>query len=149
RYNTDQLLKKIKYKIFKVFRVNYTETYLYKLLENLKEAKKQRLVLQFVIQSSNDIGCVVKMGGWYAFVDYRNMPRKYKTLKDCPVISKRLIDKRFSGEIYNISGTKRPFRININAKVHKFKPKALVPYQAYEAVIIQKSRYGLFVDAGF
>lgn len=145
----NQLWRKIKHKLFKVFRVNYTEAYQFKLLENLKEAKKQRLVLPFIIKSSNDKGFIVKMGGLLAFVDYRNMPWKYKNLKDWSVISRRLIGKRFSGEIYKISETQKPFWININANAHKFKPKDLVPYQAYETVIIQKSRYGLFVDAGF
>jgi len=145
----NQLWRKIKHKIYKVLRVNYTEAYLYNLLENLKKAKNQQLVLPFIIQSSNDKGFIVKMGGMYGFVDFRNMPWRYHKRDSWSGISKHLIGNRFYGEIYNISGTQKPFWINIDAKVHKFRTKALVPDQAYDTVIIQKSRYGLFVDAGF
>lgn len=92
---------------------------------------------------------MVKVGGMYAFLDYRDMPWRYSILKDWTVVSQHLIGKRFFGEIIHISGTESPFWINIGAKVHKFKPRELTLYEEYQVIVIRKTKYGLFVEAGF
>lgn len=135
-------------RINSVFQSTRTYTYLYKLLENLKRAQEKQLALPFVIKSAKSTGFIVKIGGMYAYLPYRNMPWRYHSLKDWPVVSRHLIGKRFFGEIAHISGKERPFWITINAKVHIFKPKELKLYEEYRVVIVHKSRYGLFVDAG-
>ena len=141
--------RKIKNTFITVFQFAKSDAYLFKLVENLKEAQEKQTPLPFVIKSSNDKGFMVKIGGMYAFLDYRYMPWNYNTLQDWPVVSPHLTGKNFFGKVIHISGTKRPYWIHISAKVHRFKPKELTLYEEYETVIVHKSKHGLFVDAGF
>lgn len=141
--------REIKDKIGKVFQLTENDGYLYELLDNLREVQEKKIAIPFVIQSTKTSGCVVKIGGMYAKIAYRDMPWQYKTVKDWQAVSQLMIGLRFFGKVTHISDTEKPFQIKICAKDHKFKPKKLTVYEEYQVAIIRKTKYGLFVDAGY
>lgn len=140
--------REIKDKISKVFQLTENDAYLYKLLDNLKEVQGKKIAMPFVIQSTKTSGYVVKIGGMYAKIAYRDMPWQYKSVQEWQAVSEHMIGLRFFGKVTHIS-TEKPFQIKISAKDHIFKPKELTVYEEYQVVIIRKAKYGLFVDAGF
>ncbi|TPV32348.1 hypothetical protein FJ651_12340 [Paucihalobacter ruber] len=123
--------------------------YLFELVNNVKEAKRLQKNLPFQIVSAKRKGFVVKVGGLFAFVSYFHMPWTYKSLDHWLAVSKHLIGKEFFCIIYSIDDNDTPVKVIIDAENHTFKPKELKKLQEYECIVIQKSKYGMFVDLGY
>lgn len=77
------------------------------------------------------------------------MPWNYDSFEQWRAVSKHLIGKEFTCEIYSINEKERPVQIRINAQNHNFESTRLIEFEQYKCVVMQKSKYGLFVDLGY
>ncbi len=145
----NRIWEKIKNRIDKVFNSDEEKDYLTKLTENLKEVQRNHQSIPFRIKSAKRTGFIAKTGGMYAYVSFHHMPWEYKSLEHWRAVSKHLIDKSFFCKIYRISETETPISILLNAENHRFPNKKLIELEEYKGVVIQKSKYGLFVDIGY
>lgn len=120
--------------------------YLQDLLLNIKEAYTNQESLTFRIVEPKEKGFTVKVGGLFAFVSFNHFSWSYPSIEFWKNASKYLIDKYFTGKIYNVE--ENPISIQIDAKEQKFGNPNLEKYVKYQGVILQKTKYGIFVDLG-
>lgn len=137
----------IKNKIFKQENSQDDKEYLVKLVENLERYKIKNKNISFVITGIKEKGFIVKVGGLFAYISFQYMPWKYSTIEFWKVISKYLIGKKFYCNIHRID--KEPLSILINAENHKFRSVELSENSKYSGIVINKAKYGLFVDIGY
>lgn len=123
--------------------------YLTNLLNKLEDAQQQNKALPFTIKKATKKGFVVKIGGIFAFLSFNYMPWKYTNYSNWQHVARHLIGKRFFGTIHTIDSEKKPVSIIVNAENHIFKNFKLTEATQYSAIIIQKAKYGLFVDLGY
>lgn len=145
----NQSWKTIKTKLEGIFNTTDKNDYLTGLVENLQKVKETGQLVPFEIKSAKPKGFIIKTGGLFGFVSFNYMPWKYHGTKQWQLISKYLVGKRFFGQIYSISENKKPISIVVNATNHQFPTKELIEFEEYKGVILQKSKYGIFVDIGF
>lgn len=137
----------IKNKISETFNSKNDKEYLVKLVENLEQFKAENKSIPFIITGVKEKGLVVKVGGLFAYVSFYYMPWKYSSIEFWKVISKQLIGKKFYCSIYRIE--KKPLSILINAECHHFKKIILTENSKYSGIVINKAKYGFFIDIGY
>ncbi len=120
--------------------------YLKDLLFNIKEAQVKQEKLTFKIVEPKERGFTVKVGGLFAFVSFNHLPWSYPSIEFWKSISKYLVGNFFTGRIYKVG--ENPISILIDAKEQTFEKPNLEMYAEYRVVILQKSKYGIFVDLG-
>ena len=120
--------------------------YLQDLLLNIKEAYTNQESLTFRIVEPKEKGFIVKVGGLFAFVSFNHFSWSYPSIEFWKNVSKHLIDIFFTGKIHIVE--ENPISIQIDAKEQKFGNPNLEKYAKYRGVILQKTKYGIFVDLG-
>tara|TARA_R110002096_G_scaffold343845_1_gene536774 strand:- start:218 stop:1078 length:861 start_codon:yes stop_codon:yes gene_type:complete len=120
--------------------------YLQDLLLNIKEAYVKQEKLTFKIVEPKERGFTVKVGGLFAFVSFNHLSWSYPSIEFWRNVSKYLVGNFFTGRIYKVG--ENPISIQIDAKEQAFEKPNLEHYAEYRGVILQKTRYGFFVDLG-
>jgi ribosomal protein S1 len=122
--------------------------YLKQLIDNLKEVKNSDKVIPFVIQGLKPKGFLIKIRGLFGFVPFTHMPWSYKDKNKWNIVAPYLIGHKFYGSIHSLIET-QPFHITVDGQKHKFQKLDLEIGVAYECIVIQKTNYGLFLEAGY
>lgn len=120
--------------------------YLQDLLLNIKKAYTNQESLTFRIVEPKEKGFTVKVGGLFAFVSFNHLGWSYPSIEFWKNVSNHLIDNFFTCKIHNVEDN--PISIQIDAKEQKFRNPKLEKYAKYRGVILQKTKYGVFVDLG-
>lgn len=120
--------------------------YLKNLLKNVKFAFENNQEMTFKIVEPKEKGFVIKVGGLFGYLSYYHMPWKYSSLQYWQSVSDFLIDQVFTCKIHSLE--ENPISIFIDAKEQKFKTPKLTLLKKYHGVILNKSKYGFFVDIG-
>jgi ribosomal protein S1 len=121
--------------------------YLQALLLKIKKCHENDEIINFRITEKKEKGFVVKTNGLFAYVSYHHFAWSYPTLEFWENASNYLIGSYFRGKIYSIS--ENPISIHIDACVHSIKKLNLEKSTEYQAIILLKTKYGVFVDLGF
>jgi hypothetical protein len=122
--------------------------YVKQLIENLKDVKNNDKVIPFTIQGLKTKGFLIKIGGLFGFVPFAHMPWNYLNKLHWNIVAPYLIGHKFFGSIYSLKETK-PIHITVDGQKHKFQANDLEIGVAYKCIVIQKKRYGLFLEAGY
>ena len=121
--------------------------YLQDLLLNIKNAYTNQENLTFRIVEPKEKGFLVKVGGLFAFVSFNHLGWSYPSIEFWTNASKSIVGSFFTGKIHNVE--ENPISIKIDAKEQEFDNPNLEKYAEYHGVILQKTKYGVFVDLGF
>ncbi len=121
--------------------------YLDKLVRNLEEVQYSNLTIPFTIQEIRPKGFLIKTGGLFGFILFEHMPWNYSNQKNWQNITPYLIGQKFYCLIYSIKTN--PIQILVDGKVHKFGSTDLEEGTPYNAIVIQKTSYGLFLEIGY
>lgn len=120
--------------------------YLKKLVSNIEGIKNRNSQIHFKIQEIKPKGFLIKTGGLFGFISFGHMPWYYHNIQHWKIISPYLVGHIFYCTIYHFSTD--PISLVVDGKVHKFRDKILEEFTPYEAIILQKSKYGLFLEIG-
>lgn len=121
--------------------------YLLSLADNLETAQKAQKNVRFTIKEIKEKGFSVKVGGLFAFIPFNHMPWHYNSVDYWKSISKYLIDKSFYCKIHQIK--RNPISILIDGQIQQFKTIQLIEHTEYKGIIVNKAKYGLFIDIGY
>tara|TARA_R110002033_G_C3824293_1_gene233360 strand:+ start:40 stop:900 length:861 start_codon:yes stop_codon:yes gene_type:complete len=121
--------------------------YLQDLLLNIKEAYSNQKNLTFRIIEPKEKGFLVKVGGLFAFVSFKHLGWAYPSIEFWKNASNSLVGKFFTGKIHTVE--ENPISIKIDAKEQEFENPNLEKYAKYRGIVLQKTKYGVFVDLGF
>lgn len=120
--------------------------YLQDLLLNIKEAHTSQENLTFRIVEPKEKGFTVKVGGLFAFISFNHFGWSYPSIEFWKNASNSLVGSYFTGKIHNVE--ENSISIQIDAKEQIFNKPNLVKFSEYRGVIVQKPKYGIFVDLG-
>lgn len=120
--------------------------YLQDLLLNIKEAYTNQESLTFRIVEPKEKGFTVKVGGLFAFVSFNHFGWSYPSIEFWQNVSNHIVGNFFTGKIHKLK--ENPILIRIDAKEQAFGNPNLEKYAKYRGVILQKTKYGAFVDLG-
>lgn len=120
--------------------------YLQDLLLNIKEAYVNQENLTFRIVKPREKGFTVKIGGLFAYISFKHLGWRYPSIEFWRNASNYLIGSFFTGKIHKVF--ENPISIRVDAKEQDFGRPNLKKYAKYRGVILQKTKYGLFVDLG-
>ena len=115
-------------------------------LEKIKTAYDKRTRLNFKIITPKETGFLVKVEGLYAFVSYNHFCWNYPLKEYWQVVGPMLTGRVYSGIIYQLN--EDPISIVIDGKEQPFTKPPMKIGNLYRAFILQKTRYGFFVDMG-
>lgn len=121
--------------------------YLQDLLLNIKEAFKNQENLNFKIVEPKEKGFLVKAGGLFGYVSYNHMPWEYISINYWNNASDFLINQIFTGKIHKLD--ENPISIIIDGKTQSFEKPQLTEFNQYRGIVLNKAKYGLFIDIGF
>ncbi|WP_026808550.1 S1 RNA-binding domain-containing protein [Arenibacter latericius] len=122
------------------------DDYLQRLLMNLKKAYANQERLTFRIVEAKAKGFTVKVGGLFAYVSFKQLSWSYPSLDYWHNVSNYLVGNYFRGTIYKFE--ENPISIHIDATQQTFEYPKLMEGARYRGVILQKTKYGVFVDIG-
>ncbi|MDI3525930.1 MAG: small subunit ribosomal protein [Tenuifilum sp.] len=137
----------IKIKLSNALNSKDDKEYLANLVERLECLKAENKCVPFTINSVKEKGFVVKVWGLFAYVSFFHMPWKYNSVEFWKPVSKHLIGKKFYCNIYSIQ--KEPLSILVNAECHHFRQINLVENSEYLGIVMNKAKYGIFIDIGY
>ncbi len=120
--------------------------YLQDLVFNIKEAYTNQEKLTFQIVKPKQKGFLIKIGGLFAFVSFKHLGWTYPSIQFWENASRFLVGAYFTAKIHDVQ--EHPISIRINAREQKFENPNLEKYTKYRGVILQKAKYGIFVDLG-
>lgn len=120
--------------------------YLTPLFENIEKAYVDQLILTFRIVEPKTNGFVIKVGGLFAFLLYKDIGWKYSNLDVWRDISETFIGVYFKGKIKVFDKEKRS--IFVEAKEKAIQLPKLGKGRYYKCVICNITDYGAFVDLG-
>lgn len=121
--------------------------YLNELVDDLEKKVSLDQSLRFRIEQIKANGVSVKVNGLFAYLSFLHMPWTYPSIDHWQTIAPSLLGKSFYGKVFNIK--KDPLFILMNGESHSFKDIDLITGDAYNAIILNKTIYGLFVDIGY
>jgi ribosomal protein S1 len=139
-------LKQVVLNFFKIV-PKKNDNYLELLIRNLENIKTNNLRIPVTIQAIRPKGFLVKAGGLFGFIPFKHMPWQYKNLNTWQSIARYLIGQKFFCFIHSIETN--PIRIKIDGKAHKFILPELEDGVSYNAIVISKTKYGLFLEMGY
>lgn len=120
--------------------------YLQDLLLNIKKAYTNQESLTFKIVKLKENGFLIKVCGLFGYVSFLHLGWSYSTIEFWKNASNSLIGSYFTGKIHNFK--ENPISIKIDAKKQEFSNANLEKGAKYRGVILQKTKYGVFVDLG-
>ncbi len=118
--------------------------------ERLHELEIHRLhldTLPFKIVEVKEYGFLAKVKGIYAYISFHHMPWKYVNRDAWNHVAPTLIGKIFYSKVIKVDMER--ISIHLDADLPQFKQAELSIGELYRGVIINKKKYGLFIDIGY
>jgi ribosomal protein S1 len=141
------ILTEISDKLKEILNLKDNKKYLKVLIESLERKTETDENLPFKIKGISKGGFKVKTNGLYAFIPFKYMPWDYPYKHIWELIYPRIKEKIFFGKVLRLK--KDPIGIILHAKVPQFKRPDLIENNSYKGILINKSKFGLFVDIGY
>lgn len=120
--------------------------YLQDLMLNIKETYKNQENITFEIIEPIEKGFKVKVNGLFAYVSFKHFCWRYPSIEFWENASNSIVGFFFTGKIHKVEES--PISIQIDAKGQEFGHPNLEKYAKYRGIILQKSKYGVFLDIG-
>lgn len=124
------------------------KNYLQNLLETVVRNKEDDLLVQLNVVNATKNGFTIKVCGLFGYLPFKNMPWQYRSINYWRAVSSSIVDNYFMGKIESVETEKKPIKIITNATSHAFKTVELEHDFIYNGIIIEKRRFGLFVEIG-
>ena len=135
--------------INKIFRPNEKKEWLEELFDNIEDIAKNNRHVRCRILDIKSRGFVVKVGGMYAYLSFKCMPWQYPYVRYWEAIFPALKGRIFRCCISEATRDgKKPFSIHVDASIYRLTEVELIEETQYEAIIIRKTEYGVFVEIG-
>ena len=141
------ILSEISDKLKEILKLKDSKRFLKELIDSLEQKIETDENLPFKIKGLRKGGFLVKINGLYAFIPFKYMPWDYHYQHFWELIYPTIKEKIFFGKVLRL--TKDPIGIILHAKVPQFKNPELVENEHYKGILINKSKFGLFVDIGY
>jgi len=141
------ILSEISDKLKEILKLKDSKRFLKELIDSLEQKIETDENLPFKIKGLRKGGFLVKINGLYAFIPFKYMPWDYHYQHFWELIYPTIKEKIFFGKVLRL--TKDPIGIILHAKVPQFKGPELVENEHYKGILINKSKFGLFVDIGY
>jgi ribosomal protein S1 len=124
-----------------------TETHLSKLIDNFEERNIKDESHPFKISDIHEKGFIVKIYGLFGYISFYHMPWNYNNIDSWKSIFPYIKGKILFAEIFKFE--KEVLSIILDGKIPQFKNPELFENEKYQGIIIDKTKYGLFVDIGY
>ncbi len=122
------------------------QSYLIELYDKISELDQADIFLKCTIKSSNNSGFTAKTHGLFGFIYFKNMPWQYPEKNYWENVSKHLISKQFYCKIEKIEKYKS---IELNARTFHYKTITLEKGKKYQGVVLNITKYGVFLEVGY
>ncbi len=116
------------------------------LITNFENKIKENDIHSFRIEDVREKGFIVKIYGLFAYVSFFHMPWKYYDPLVWRAMFPHLKNKVFFGNIFSYDPLKHS--IKIDAKNMVFEPLDIPVDKNYEAIVLNKVDFGIFVEIG-
>ena len=120
--------------------------YLENLIDKLRHLQENDKTISFIIKEPSKHGFVIKTGGLFGYIQFKNFPIIYRNSQIWKVVSPLLLEKKFYGKIKNIKTN--PISVELFGKVHLFEKLELEKEKPYRAVIVHKNGFGMNIELG-
>ncbi len=120
--------------------------YIIRLIRELEKAFADDEPINMRIEKKLQDGFSVKVNGLYSKINYRDMPWNYSFPSQWQVVSTSLVGKVFSCKVVNIKTV--PFSCRVVACRIKNSLPGIKVGETYKSIIVSKTIFGVFVDAG-
>ncbi len=137
----------LKLDLKKIFNFQEEKSYLPKLVENFEKLEKRGENIPFKIAEIRRNGFVIKVAKLFGFISFNYMPWKYENHNSWNAVYPSIKGKVFFGKTHHFC--KNPISIILNGEIPQFKKPELNEKDKYKGIIINKTKYGLFIDVGY
>jgi len=137
----------LKLDLKKLFNFQDEKDYLSKLVENFENLEQKGENIPFKITGIRRKGFVIKSVGLFGFISFNHMPWKYENHNAWNAVYPSIKGKIFFGKTHKFE--KNPLTLILNGDVPQFKKTELNGTDKYKGIIINKTKYGLFIDVGY
>lgn len=131
----------------RLFNFHEEKSYLPKLVENFDKLEKRGENIPFKIAEIRKNGFVIKVAKLFGFISFDYMPWKYVNHNSWNAVYPSIKGKIFFGRTHHFC--KKPLSIIFNGEIPQFKKPELKENEKYKGIIINKTKYGLFIDVGY
>ena len=137
----------LKLDLKKIFNFQGKKSYLSKLVANFEELEQKGENIPFKITGIRRKGFIIKVAGLFGFISFDHMPWKYENHNSWNAVYPSIKGKIFFGKTHQFR--KNPLSLILNGEIPQFKKTELNEKDKYKGIIINKTKYGLFVDVGY
>lgn len=131
----------------KLFNFQDEKNYLSKLVENFENLEQKGENIPFRITGIRRKGFVIKSVGLFGFISFGHMPWKYENHNAWNAVCPSIKGKIFFGRTHQFK--KNPLTLILNGEIPQFKKTELNETDKYKGIVINKTKYGLFIDVGY
>jgi len=139
---------KIFVKILSILKKRKKKAYVKMLLNNAERNFIEQTTVPFSIVNLKSNGFLIKTSGLYGYIPLKSMPWKYKYSNIWHKVFPYLEGKIFFGIIEKFENGKRS-TIILNSVENQFKSCELEENKSYQAIVIVKTKFGVFVELGY
>ncbi|MBN2891298.1 MAG: hypothetical protein JXL97_05485 [Bacteroidales bacterium] len=137
----------LKLDLKKLFNFQDEKDYLSKLVANFENLEQKGENIPFKITGIKRKGFVIKSAGLFGFISFNHMPWKYENHNSWNAVYSSINGKIFFGKTYQFE--KNPLTLILDGEIPQFKKIELNETDKYKGIIINKTKYGLFIDIGY
>ncbi|WP_347841546.1 hypothetical protein [uncultured Draconibacterium sp.] len=137
----------LKLDLKKLFNFQGEKDYLSKLVANFEELEQKGKNIPFKITGLRRKGFIIKAAGLFGFISFDHMPWKYENHNAWNAVFPSIKGKIFFGKTHQFQ--KKPLSLILNGEIPQFKKIELNETDKYKGIIINKTKYGLFIDFGY
>ncbi|WP_421919831.1 hypothetical protein [Marinifilum sp.] len=137
----------IKIELERLFNFRKEKFFLSKLIANFEKLAEKGENIPFKITEIRRKGFEVKVAGLFGFISFNHMPWKYGNHNYWSAVYPSIKGKVFFAKTHQFR--KKPLTIILDGEVAQFKKYGLNERDKYKGIIINKTKYGVFIDIGF
>ncbi len=131
----------------KILNIQNEKRYLTKLVTDFEGLIEQDENIAYKIIGLKTKGFLIKASGIIGFISFNHMPWKYENIKTWKAIYPAIKGKIFFGRVHQFC--KAPISLILNGEIPQFKIPELNKNERYKGIIINKTKWGAFIDIGF
>ena len=139
--------KNVKPGLKKIFNFGEEKSHLSELIANFEELEQKGENIPFKITGIRRKGFIIKAAGLFGFISFNHMPWKYENYNFWNAVYPSIKGKIFFGKTHHFQ--KNPFSLILNGEIPQFKKTQLNEKEIYKGIIINKTKYWLFIDVGY